>query len=269
MVVKLYSIRDWNLLFENNRSRKIEKLTWVAVPNKHDGENYAAIMQHKDGAIIFSAWILIVQVASKCQPRGTLVRQDGTPHTPDSLSLRTRAPKEWFEACLTFLDATDWLESVEYQPDVSRTSAERQLPNALVTKEGKEGREGKEEGKEGKEEGKERKSLGAGAPAPSFDPVQVWNDRAASEIPKILTMSSDRTRSLELRLKDQWWRENYIAGVEKINASDFCRGKNERGWVMTFDFVLRPGSLAKILEGKYDNRNGNHPTETPDYAKGF
>lgn len=112
--MKLYRIRNWNELFENNRSRELKNLSWVVVPNKHDGENYTSIITHKHGAAMFSAWVLIIQVASKCDPRGTLLRGNKTPHTPASLSVKTRAPEEWFKMALEYIEnQTDWLESEE------------------------------------------------------------------------------------------------------------------------------------------------------------
>jgi uncharacterized phage protein (TIGR02220 family) len=119
--MKLYKIRDWNRLFENNRSRELKKLDFVLIPNRHDGESFSEIMQQKDGAKIFAGWVLILQVASKCDPRGTLLRDSGTPlrpgarpHNSTSLSLKTRAPKEWFDLAFSFLEEnTDWLEIEE------------------------------------------------------------------------------------------------------------------------------------------------------------
>ncbi len=130
--MKLYKIRDWDSYFENNRSRYIESLTWVAIPNKHQGEHYSKIITHQDGAIIFAAWVLIIQVASKCRPRGVLVRDDGTPLDTESLSLKTRAPKEWFETALSFLEChTNWLDTedvaVERQASVTSKSSESQM----------------------------------------------------------------------------------------------------------------------------------------------
>ena len=85
----IYRIRNWSKHFENNRSRVIEKLTWVPVPNKHDGEGYLTIMEQKKGIIMYGCWHLILQVASKCDPRGTLVKEDGTPHTAESIARKT------------------------------------------------------------------------------------------------------------------------------------------------------------------------------------
>jgi len=105
-----YRINKWDEYFENNRSKKVRDLAWVPVPNRHDGENYSMIMAHENGAEIFAAWVLIIQVASKCEPRGTLVRDGGKPHTPKTLSVKTRAPESWFNVALEYLaQETDWL----------------------------------------------------------------------------------------------------------------------------------------------------------------
>ncbi len=112
--MKLYRIRNWENLFENNRSRELKKLDWVPIPNHHDGENYSAIMADKNGSKIFAAWILMVQVASRCDPRGTLMRGSAMPHNSASLALKTRAPAEWFEISISFLEKhTDWIEHEE------------------------------------------------------------------------------------------------------------------------------------------------------------
>lgn len=125
--MKLYRIRNWNDLFENNRSRTVTDLTWVKIPNRHDGENYTQLVSNSRGAEIFAAWVLILQVASRCQPRGTLLRGNKKPHDPLSLSQKTRAPKVWFEIALKFLEEnTDWLDVEEVadgcQSPVSRLS---------------------------------------------------------------------------------------------------------------------------------------------------
>ena len=109
--IKLYKIREWSAWYENNRSRTVKELSWVPIPNRHDGENYSAVVTHPDGAVIFAAWVLILQVASRCQPRGTLLRDNKQPHTAATLSLKTRAPEVWFKTALEFLENnTDWLE---------------------------------------------------------------------------------------------------------------------------------------------------------------
>ena len=161
--MKAYRIRDWDQCFENNRSRKVETLSWVSIPNKHDGECYSLIMADQNAAKIYSAWILTVQVASKCNPRGTLIRDNGQPHTSQTLAIKTRAPSAWFDLAFNFLTThTDWLEVVELAPDCHPPAT--QVPPAChPTDEGGKGKEGKE--------GMERTAPAEPLPAPDRQPT--------------------------------------------------------------------------------------------------
>lgn len=105
----VYRVASWDTIYENNRSRTVKDLAWVPIPNKHDGERYSRLMLRKDAAQIFAAWILILQVASRCQDRGTLLRSDQTAHDSESLSVKTRAPKAWFDCALPVLVEMKWL----------------------------------------------------------------------------------------------------------------------------------------------------------------
>lgn len=133
----VYRIIDWNRHFENNRSRTVENLRWVCVPNRHDGEGYSLLMEQDDAAELFSAWVLILQVASKCHSRGTLVRDDGTPLTAKSLAMKTRGNQSWFEKALNFF--TTKVKWMDCQETVSGLSGECQDCDTHLTK--KEGRE--------------------------------------------------------------------------------------------------------------------------------
>ena len=109
----LYSIRDWDKHFEIAQSRKADRLTWVAMPNKHDGKSYRRIMRREDGPAIFAAWVLIVEVASKCPIRGVLADDDG-PLTAEDLECKTDCPAKVFEDALAYLSSPEigWIAGV-------------------------------------------------------------------------------------------------------------------------------------------------------------
>ena len=126
----LYSIKDWDALYENHDSRKLKRLNWVLIPNKHDGKSYRRIIQMKDGVEIFAAWILILQVASKCQERGILADKDG-PLTPEDLALKTGVKESLFKKALSALSDNNigWMSATDLpaspgnlpeSPDVAR-----------------------------------------------------------------------------------------------------------------------------------------------------
>jgi len=107
----LYRVRNWSEHFENNRSREVKDLQWVPIPNKHDGDGYTELMSHGPAAAAhLGAFVLIVQVASKCNPRGTLMRDGGRPHDCDSLSRLTRCDAEAFDNAIPLLCSIGWLE---------------------------------------------------------------------------------------------------------------------------------------------------------------
>lgn len=149
--MKLYRIRDWGTIYENNRTRELKSLAWVPVPNNHDGDGYTILVSQKDGAALFGAWVAVVQVASRCDPRGTLLRRLGLPHDPISLSRITRLPESIFARILIIAtEQCNWLTVEELQliphegATIPHPSAEIPHEGALNRREGK-GTEGKEE----------------------------------------------------------------------------------------------------------------------------
>ncbi len=141
-----YRIRDWDKHFENNRTRLLKHLDWVPMPNKQDGDGYTELVDHPDGPAHYGAWCAIVQVASKCHPRGTLLRDGSTPHTPQSLARKSRLPAGILQAAITRLLSIGWIEVYDHPaPSCQNPAPSRQETDT----EGK-GREGKgTEGKDG------------------------------------------------------------------------------------------------------------------------
>lgn len=108
-----YRIKKWNEYFEKSQSRKCAKMTWVALPNKHDGKGYRRVARHERATDLFTAWVLIVQVASKMPTRGLLVDEDG-PLTAEDLGDMTGFPAAIFHLAFTVLTqpSIGWLERV-------------------------------------------------------------------------------------------------------------------------------------------------------------
>lgn len=117
----LYRVRNWDDKFENAQSRKCGKLNWVPVPNKHDGKGYRRLISAKNGPAMYGAWVVILQVASKCLERGVLADEDG-PLNADDLSHKTGLPAELISTTLETLCQARirWLEveqvGADWQP---------------------------------------------------------------------------------------------------------------------------------------------------------
>lgn len=95
--------------------------------------------------------------------------------------------------------------------------------------------------------------------------ADAWNSLTTSPLSKCHGLSADRKRKSALRQKEATiteWREI----ITRVNVSDFCRGKNDRSWTANFDWLLRPGTRLKVLEGQFDNREQVDPTDAA-YAR--
>lgn len=91
----------------------MKNMAWIPIPNKHDGDGYTTLVARKNGAALLGAWLVILQVASRCDPRGTLLRSGRKAHDPQSIARITRLPpeilKEALDVCSTEID---WIEVV-------------------------------------------------------------------------------------------------------------------------------------------------------------
>lgn len=112
-MIPTYRIKHWETHFENAESRKYKKIHWVPVPNQHDGKGYRRVISSPQGAEIFAAWILLLQVASRVKNRGLLVDDDG-PISSADLSFKTGLPECVFLNAFNVLSSKEigWLEVV-------------------------------------------------------------------------------------------------------------------------------------------------------------
>lgn len=107
------------------------------------------------------------------------------------------------------------------------------------------------------EEEQERPNQKQKAESPE-DLQEIWNREKPAECPQWREMTKARRKAAAARLKERPLAE-WEAVVKRIANSSFCRGKNERGWKADVDFLLRPDTAAKVLEGKYDDRPKGAP----------
>jgi hypothetical protein len=110
-------VRNWCANFETHESRKLKRLDWVSVPNDLLDLQYRILVDHPDGAAHFGAWIAIVEVASTCKIRGTLL-EGGVSLSKRHLSLKSGLPVSLFDSVIPRLLDTGWLEEI---PDSEET----------------------------------------------------------------------------------------------------------------------------------------------------
>ena len=123
--MNLYRIKDWDVRYENNRTRELKRLDWVPIPNSHSGDGYTLTATQKNGAELPGSWLVIIQLASKCGKRGTLMRDTAAPHDAASISRISRISEASIKTALKWFssDEVQWLEVTQHEQ-------QRQLPLA-------------------------------------------------------------------------------------------------------------------------------------------
>lgn len=87
--------------------------------------------------------------------------------------------------------------------------------------------------------------------------IERWNKLQDVGIKPVsrIAGNSERNERLKARIR-QYGMEKVLYAIEKIRESDFLQGKNRDGWVITFDWFVKPNNFPKVLDGNYDNRSG-------------
>ena len=83
--------------------------------------------------------------------------------------------------------------------------------------------------------------------------MEKWNLLGISNISCI---KNTRQKLLKARIKEHG-TDNVINAIGNIEKSSFLKGQNDRGWVITFDWFVKPNNFIKVFEGNYDDNNSS------------
>lgn len=84
--------------------------------------------------------------------------------------------------------------------------------------------------------------------------ADMYNNTCVS-FPRCKSLSDARKKSIKARINTYSLTDLQLA-FEKVEKSDFLKGKNDRNWSANFDWILKDSNMAKILDGNYDNKKG-------------
>lgn len=95
---------------------------------------------------------------------------------------------------------------------------------------------------------------------------EYWNtkhDQSGSAMRRLTLMSDQRKSNVRARIREYGGDvQKVYKAIDKAMASDFMNGKNGKGWVASFDWMMCPSNFPKVLEGNYDNEQpagSQHP----------
>ncbi len=129
--MKTLRIRNWRENFENNRTRELKRMDWVPISNKMDTRSYIRLVTHPNGPAHLGAWLALVEIASRCDPRGTLPWEGA--EIPQALAEISRIPAGLFDEVIPRLVDLKWIEEVT---GISHEGAEIPQDDAVKPQDG-------------------------------------------------------------------------------------------------------------------------------------
>ena len=99
-------------------------------------------------------------------------------------------------------------------------------------------------------------------PKSDVAPIQYIADQFVAAFGGRLRITANRIKAANTRWRDEWWRNHWQEALDRGSSSAFLQGENDTGWKCDIDWFLKPDSVAKILEGKYDGIGTSRRRET-------
>lgn len=96
--------------------------------------------------------------------------------------------------------------------------------------------------------------------------MEEWNKL---NLQKVIAINSGtkRQKLLNARLKE-YGLEKVLEAIRIIDKSSFLKGQNKDGWIITFDWFLKPSNFIKVLEGNYTNKESENKSDGSTKAGG-
>lgn len=94
--------------------------------------------------------------------------------------------------------------------------------------------------------------------------ADMYNEICIS-FPRLKSLSESRKKAIKARM-NTYSEEDFKTLFEKAEASDFLKGKNNRNWTATFDWIIKDANFAKVLEGNYDGKETTPIRQEPDVS---
>lgn len=81
-------------------------------------------------------------------------------------------------------------------------------------------------------------------------------------------MTATRKKKIADRSTEPLFCERWREAIQLIGTSRFCQGGGDKGWRAGMDWFLRSNTVARIIEGKYAEKNGKPSIKREDDPRG-
>ena len=266
------------------------EVKWIKITtDMFDNRKIKHLRRLPEGNNIVLIWVMLLTMAGRCNAGGMIFLTENIPYTPKMLADELDFEENTIRLALEVLgqlgmivtkdeyfaiagwdevQSVDKLERMREQARIrKRRQREREaLPAPPGSRDGHvtvTSRHATEEDieedidieEEIEEEREETGDARTSSPIP-YDSIQFVYNEICVSFPRCTSLSAARKKAIKARITSGYTLEDFRALFEKAEASSFLKGKNDRNWSATFDWLIKDTNMAKVLDGNYDDQKG-------------
>ena len=103
----------------------------------------------------------------------------------------------------------------------------------------------------------------APAPAP-YEAIKSLYNTICKSFPRCKALSDARRKAIKARFVSGYTLEDFETLFTKAEKSSFLKGRNNRNWTASFDWLIKDANMAKVLDGNYDDHHQGGPDRNDD-----
>lgn len=117
-------------------------------------------------------------------------------------------------------------------------------------------------------EGTSEDDRGSGSMRGVYEEIATLYNQICSSFPKLKSLSEARKKAIKARLATGYTVDSFRELFQKAEASSFLRGKNDRNWRATFDWLIKDSNMAKVIDGNFTDHTDKGGKNNGAYETG-
>lgn len=261
---------------------------WIKITtDMFDNRKIKHLRRLPEGNNIVLIWVMLLTMAGRCNAGGMIFLTENIPYTPkmlaDELDFEENTIRLALEALsqlgmvLTdndYFSIAGWddvqsVDKLEQMREKARIRKQRQrereaLPSPSRSRDShvtvtschateEDIEEDKEIDIDKEEIREETDDVRPASPVPYESIKSMYNEICIS-FPRCTSLSAARKKTIKARITSGYTLEDFETLFKKAEASSFLKGKNNRNWSATFDWLIKDTNMAKVLDGNYDDQ---------------
>ena len=246
------------------------EIKWIKLTtDMFDNRKIKHLRRLPEGNNVVLIWVMLLTMAGRCNSNGMIFLTENIPYTPKmladeldfeestvQLALRALEQLNMIVTNNGFFSIAGWEEyqNIEGMDKIREQNRIRQakhrekqkLLQSNVTITLSNGTDIEEDKEIELEKDKEIKRT-------DYQQIADLYNETCVSFPRLKSLSDSRKKAIKARL-NTYSVDDFKALFEKAEASDFLKGKNDRNWSATFDWLIKDSNMAKVLEGQYVNK---------------